>query len=48
MTPAKLEPANRLFFRLCQCANLLHKPGTRAVEAELDDEWVHAGAEAAE
>ena len=30
---ARFETANRLFFRLYQCANLIHKNGTRAVEA---------------
>ena len=30
----RMELANRLFFRLYQCANMLHKTGTRAVEAE--------------
>lgn len=30
-TLANRELANRLFFRLYQCANLLHKTGTRAV-----------------
>lgn len=29
----RLDVANRLFFRLYQCANLLHKTGTRAVES---------------
>ncbi|HKU95266.1 MAG TPA: MarR family transcriptional regulator [Vineibacter sp.] len=29
-----MEIANRLFFRLYQCANMLHKTGSRAVEAE--------------
>jgi DNA-binding MarR family transcriptional regulator len=29
---ARMELANRLFFRLYQCANMLHKTGTRAVE----------------
>ena len=28
--PARIELANRLFFRLYQCANMLHKTGTRA------------------
>ncbi len=28
----RMELANRLFFRLYQCANMLHKTGTRAVE----------------
>jgi hypothetical protein len=30
----RLEIANRLFFRLYQCTNMLHKTGTRAVEKE--------------
>ncbi|MGI9215865.1 MAG: MarR family transcriptional regulator, partial [Hydrogenophaga sp.] len=29
-----MELANRVFFRLYQCANLLHKTGSRAVESE--------------
>ena len=33
-TATKMELANRLFFRLYQCANMLHKTGSRAVEAE--------------
>ena len=28
------ELANRLYFRLYQCANMMHKTGTRAVESE--------------
>ena len=32
--PVRLALANRLFFRLYQCANMLHKTGSRAVEAE--------------
>jgi hypothetical protein len=32
-TDTKMDMANRLFFRLYQCANMLHKTGTRAVEA---------------
>lgn len=28
----RMDLANRLFFRLYQCANMLHKTGTRAVE----------------
>ncbi|ASW04166.1 MarR family winged helix-turn-helix transcriptional regulator [Paraburkholderia aromaticivorans] len=42
----KLELANRLFFRLYQCANLLHKTGTRAVEAEglTTQQWAVLGA----
>jgi DNA-binding MarR family transcriptional regulator len=43
---AKLELANRLFFRLYQCANMLHKTGSRAVEAEglTTQQWAVLGA----
>ena len=43
---AKLELANRLFFRLYQCANMLHKTGTRAVEDEglTTQQWAVLGA----
>ncbi|MCW5656005.1 MarR family transcriptional regulator [Hydrogenophaga sp.] len=43
---ARLELANRLFFRLYQCANLLHKTGTRAVESEglTTQQWAVLGA----
>lgn len=43
---ARLELANRLFFRLYQCANMLHKTGTRAVEAEglTTQQWAVLGA----
>lgn len=49
MTPAsktKLDMANRLFFRLYQCANMLHKTGSRAVEAEglTTQQWAVLGA----
>src|SRR6218665_1470466 len=30
----RMDLANRLFFRLYQCANMLHKTGTKAVEEE--------------
>lgn len=42
----KLELANRLFFRLYQCANMLHKTGTRAVEDEglTTQQWAVLGA----
>ena len=42
----KLELANRLFFRLYQCANMLHKTGTRAVEEEglTTQQWAILGA----
>ena len=45
-TPAKIELANRLFFRLYQCANMLHKTGSRAVEAEglTTQQWAVLGA----
>jgi len=41
-----MEQANRLFFKLYQCANLLHKTGTRAVEAEglTTQQWAVLGA----
>jgi len=40
------EMANRLFFRLYQCANMLHKTGTRAVEEEglTTQQWAVLGA----
>ena len=43
---AKLELANRLFFRLYQCANMLHKTGSRAVEDEglTTQQWAVLGA----
>ena len=46
MTEAKTELANRLFFRLYQCANMLHKTGSRAVEAEglTTQQWAVLGA----
>ena len=42
----KMELANRLFFRLYQCANMLHKTGTRAVEAQglTTQQWAVLGA----
>ena len=38
--------ANRLFFRLYQCANMLHKTGSRALEAEgmTTQQWAVLGA----
>lgn len=38
--------ANRLFFRLYQCANMLHKTGTRAIEEEglTTQQWAVLGA----
>jgi DNA-binding MarR family transcriptional regulator len=43
---AKVELANRLFFRLYQCANMMHKTGSRAVEAEglTTQQWAVLGA----
>ena len=40
------ELANRLFFRLYQCANMLHKTGTKAVEKEglTTQQWAVLGA----
>jgi DNA-binding MarR family transcriptional regulator len=42
----RLDMANRLFFRLYQCANMLHKTGSRAVEAEglTTQQWAVLGA----
>ena len=43
---ARIELANRLFFKLYQCANLLHKTGTKAVESEglTTQQWAILGA----
>ena len=43
---ARADLANRVFFRLYQCANMLHKTGTRAVEAEglTTQQWAVLGA----
>lgn len=43
---ARTELANRMFFRLYQCANMLHKTGTRAVEDEglTTQQWAVLGA----
>ena len=40
------DTANRLFFRLYQCANLVHKNGTRAVESfgSTTQQWAVLGA----
>lgn len=45
-TAVRMELANRLFFRLYQCANMLHKTGTRAVEDEglTTQQWAVLGA----
>lgn len=44
--PARMEMANRLFFRLYQCANMLHKTGSRAVEQYglTTQQWAVLGA----
>jgi DNA-binding MarR family transcriptional regulator len=43
---ARFDIANRLFFRLYQCANMLHKTGTKAVEKEglTTQQWAVLGA----
>jgi DNA-binding MarR family transcriptional regulator len=43
---ARFDLANRLFFRLYQSANMLHKTGSRAVEAEglTTQQWAVLGA----
>lgn len=43
---ARFELANRLFFRLYQCTNLLHKTGSRAVAEEglTTQQWAVLGA----
>lgn len=46
LTHGEVEVANRLFFRLYQCANMLHKTGTRAIEEEglTTQQWAVLGA----
>lgn len=46
VTVARMELANRLFFRLYQCANMLHKTGSRAVEdlGLTTQQWAVLGA----
>jgi len=43
---ARMELANRVFFRLYQCANMLHKTGTRAIEGQglPTQQWAVLGA----
>ena len=45
-TGARMELANRVFFRMYQCANMLHKTGTKAVESEglTTQQWAVLGA----
>ncbi len=42
----RLSMANRLFFRLYQCANMLHKTGSRAIEDDglTTQQWAVLGA----
>lgn len=44
--PARFDVANRLFFRLYQASNLMHKNGTRAVSAfgSTTQQWAVLGA----
>ena len=46
ISQTRIDLANRLFFRLYQCANLLHKTGTRAVQEEglTTQQWAVMGA----
>ena len=46
VSESRFDLANRLFFRLYQCANMLHKTGSRAVEAEglTTQQWAVLGA----
>ncbi len=41
-----MDLANRVFFRLYQCANMLHKTGSRAIEADglTTQQWAVLGA----
>ena len=41
-----MELANRIFFKLYQCANMLHKTGSRAVQDEglTTQQWAVLGA----
>ena len=43
---ARMEMANRIFFKLYQCANMLHKTGSRAVQDEglTTQQWAVLGA----
>src|SRR3990167_6059402 len=42
----RMELADKMFFRLYQCANMLHKTGTRAVEDPglITQQWAVLGA----
>ena len=43
---ARMDLANRIFFKLYQCANMLHKTGSRAVQDEglTTQQWAVLGA----
>ena len=43
---ARMELANRIFFKLYQCANMLHKTGSKAVQDEglTTQQWAVLGA----
>lgn len=43
---ARIDLANRIFFKLYQCANMMHKTGTRAVQDEgiTTQQWAVLGA----
>lgn len=43
---SRMDLANRVFFRLYQCANMLHKTGTRALESDglTTQQWAVLGA----
>jgi DNA-binding MarR family transcriptional regulator len=45
-TETRADLANRLFFRLYQCANMLHKTGSRAIEEHglTTQQWAVLGA----
>jgi len=45
-TESRTDLANRLFFRLYQCANMLHKTGSRAIEEHglTTQQWAVLGA----
>lgn len=44
--PTRSSMANRIFFRLYQCANMLHKTGSRAIDSEglTTQQWAVLGA----
>ena len=46
LSDARMDLANRIFFKLYQCANMLHKTGSRAVQDEglTTQQWAVLGA----